>query len=117
MLIKSRQILVLILRPVLRLIFVKSVTVIFENIVYICFKKNDLPGHAILAQVKVSFKDPVHERPPFAGAGLSHCLTLVRDPESQLTSHDDQSLQSVQLPSIKTNMCLYKLKQICLCHS
>lgn len=50
----------------------------------------NLPGQATFVHCMESVPEPEQKFPPFAGAGLSHCLILVFVPLAQVTEQDPQ---------------------------
>ena len=60
-----------------------------------------LPGQASVLHVVFSLLDPAQSSPPYAAAGLSHCLVLVFSPELQVLLQCPYSLHSPQVPFTK----------------
>ena len=58
-----------------------------------------IPGHGREKHERCSVPFPGQSYPPWAGAGLSHCLVLDSTPKPHVVLHTDQSCQSPQLPS------------------
>ena len=57
-------------------------------------------GHSSVLQVSVSDAWPEHWAPPYAGAGLLHCLVRVRVPPPQVLLQEEKELQDPQPPFI-----------------
>lgn len=59
-------------------------------------------SHSMLMLLKhcaISVRSPKQSRPPLLGAGLSHFLSLLRQPMPHEAEQGDHSLQSLHLPS------------------
>lgn len=63
-------------------------------IIYIWFFKAHSPGQGFPWQPRVSASDPAQWRPPLAGRGLLHCLSLFWDPTPQDTLQGPHSAHS-----------------------
>ena len=77
----------------------KSINNLFEMVKLRCENFEIIPGHAIETHCFESVWFPGHNFPPFCGDGLEHSLCRVVVPFPQVSLHDCQGDQAVQIPS------------------